>query len=264
MIRQVFVEEFGRSPEEVFRQFDPEPMASASIAQVHRAVLPSGEEVAVKVQHAGLAPRINADLDILHGLAELAEKHSSVLRLYQPVATARQFARVLRRELDFSNERRNLEQFPRNFEFDDTVAFPSVHSDYCTRRILTMERLQGLPVTDLEGLRTSGRDLNEFARRGAVMYLNMIFRDGFYHADPHPGNVMMLAENVVGVLDCGMVGRLDENLKEQMEDLLLAAVEQDPGRLCETVLRSGAAPADCNREELRWDLADLLHDYVGQ
>ena len=264
LIRQVFVEEFGRPPEEVFREFDPEPLASASIAQVHRAVLPTGEEVAVKVQHADLAPWINSDLDILHGLAELAEKHSSVLRLYQPVATARQFARVLRRELDFTNERRNLEQFARNFEFDDTVEFPAVHTDYCTRRILTMERLHGLPVTDLEGLRKSGRDLNEFARRGAIMYLNMIFRDGFYHADPHPGNVMMLEENVVGVLDCGMVGRLDENLKEQVEDLLLAAVEQDPGRLCDTVLRSGAAPPDCNRDELRGDLADLLHDYVGQ
>lgn len=263
-IRQVFLEELGRDPREMFAEFDEKPIASASIAQVHRAVLHTGEEVVVKVQHARIEKVVAKDLDLLLGLAELAEKHSSALRLYQPMATGRQFSRTLRREMDFNHERRNVEQFALNFEYDDTVEFPEVHASYCSKRVLTMEYLRGIPGTDARRMRESGQDLNEFARRGANMYLNMIFRDGFYHADPHPGNLMLLASNVVGVMDCGMVGRLDDRMREEVENMLLAASEKDAQQLSEIVLRLGSTPIDCNRDELRTDIADFLVDYVGQ
>lgn len=263
-IRAVFLNELGRDPHEIFAEFDDTPIASASIAQVHRAVLHTGEEVVVKVQHAHIEKQVAKDLDLMLGLAEIAEKHSSALRLYQPMATARQFSRTLRREMDFNHERRNLEQFATHFEYDDTVTFPEVFPHYCTKRILTMQYLRGIPGTDAQRMRESGQDLNEFARRGANMYLNMIFRDGFYHADPHPGNVMLLAGNVVGVMDCGMVGRLDDQLREEVENMLLAASEKDAQQLSEIVLRLGSTPIECNRDELRTDIGDFLVDFVGQ
>jgi len=262
-VRALVQAELGRPPEEVFLEFEPAAFASASIAQVHRARLATGEAVVVKVQHAGIAERIRRDLDILVGLGELAERHARLLRPYQPAATARQFRRTLLRELDFHGERRNLATFAANFAGDATVHFPAGHPAYSTRRVLTMERLAGVPGTDEEALRAAGTDLGEFARRGALMYLRMIFRDGFYHADPHPGNLMLLPGNVVGVLDCGMIGRLDEGLRGAVEDLLLVAVERDAPGLTDVVLRLGNVPPTCRRDELAADITDFLGDYVG-
>ena len=219
-VRATIETEFGKPLSSLFAQFEEAPMASASIAQAHLARLLSGEQVVVKVQHAGIAAKILPDLDILAGLAELAEKHAPQLQPYQPVAVVRQFRRTLMRELDFTFERRNLEEFAEKFAQDDTVHFPCAYAQFSTRRILTMERLDGILGADSAALAASGTDLNEFARRGANMYLRMIFRDAFYHADPHPGNLMLLPGGVVGVLDCGMVGRLDEELAEGIDEML--------------------------------------------
>jgi ubiquinone biosynthesis protein len=218
----------------------------------------------VKVQHAGIADKIMRDLDILAGLAELAEKHAPHLRPYQPVAVVRQLRRSLLRELDFTSERRNLEEFAENFAEDDTVHFPCVYAEHSTRRVLTMERLDGILGTDPEALAASGIDLDEFARRGAQMYLQMIFRDSFYHADPHPGNLMLLPGGVVGVLDCGMTGRLDEELSENLADILIAVVNRNADDLANIVLRFGSAPPGTSRHELRADLTDFIADYVRQ
>ena len=263
-VRAVFASELGHPPETLFAEFDDVPLASASIAQVHGARLRSGERVVVKVQHSGIEETIQRDLDLLLGLAELAERHSTTLRLYQPVATARQFRRTLLRELDFTHERHNLETFASRFQDDDTVHFPAVFAALCGRRVLTMERLEGVPGTDVAALRQSGQDLNQFARNGATMYLHMIFRDGFYHADPHPGNLMLLEDTVVGVLDCGMVGRLDEELRGEIENLLLAAAHRDARLLTDTVIRLGTVPSECDRNELQADITDLVEDSLGQ
>ncbi len=180
------------------------------------------------------------NLDILAGLAELAEKHAPQIRLYQPAAVIRQFGRTLLRELDFTFERRNLDEFAKHFAQDDTVHFPQAYAECSTRRVLTMERLEGILGTDSAALTASGADLNEFARRGANMYLQMIFRDAFYHADPHPGNLMLLPGGVVGVLDCGMVGRLDEELGEGIEEMLIAVVNHNSVDLGDILLRLGS------------------------
>jgi ubiquinone biosynthesis protein len=263
-VRATIEAEFGKPLSDLFAQFEDAPLASASIAQVHSARLPSGEQVVVKVQHAGIADKIMPDLDILAGLAELAEKHASRIRPYRPVAVVRQFRRTLLHELDFTLERRNLEEFAEHFAEDDTVHFPRVYPQVSTRRVLTMERLDGILGVDSSALAASGADLNEFARRGANMYLQMIFRDGFYHADPHPGNLMLLPGGVVGVLDCGMVGRLDEELKEGLDEMLMAVVTHDSADLGEIVLRLGFAPPATRRDELRADLSDFVAEYVGQ
>ena len=261
--RATLVAELGRPPEELFASFEAEAFASASIAQVHGATLHTGERVVVKIMRADVLQRAEADLEILQALARLAERHAAWLRPYQPVALARQFQRTLRRELDFTYERRHLEEFARRFAADLTVHFPATHPALCSRRVLTMERLDGIAAADLEGLRASGCDLAAFARRGAAMYLEMIFRDSAYHADPHPGNLMLLPGGVVGVLDCGMVGRIDDELRQQVEAMLLAAVEADASELAEIVLRLGDAPPDTDRRALGSELDEFLSDYVG-
>ena len=263
-VRTTIEAEFGKPLSNLFAQFEDTPLASASIAQVHPARLHSGEQVVIKVQHAGIADKIMPDLDILAGLAELAEKHASRIRPYRPVAVVRQFRRTLLRELDFTVERRNLEEFAEHFAKDDTVHFPRAYAQFSTRRVLTMERLDGILGTDSAALAASGADLDEFARRGANMYLQMIFRDAFYHGDPHPGNLMLLPGAVVGVLDCGMIGRLDEELEEDLDQILMAVVSQNWVNLEEIVLRLGSAPPDTPRDELRADLSDFVADYVGQ
>ena len=209
VVRQTVAAELGQPPEEVFQEFEAAAFASASIAQVHRARLPDGRRVIVKVQHAGIEGKVNGDLDLMIGLAELLQKHVPQLRSYQPVAMTRELRRTLLRELDFSSERHNIETFTRNFAEAKTVHFPTVYPQLCSRRVLTMELLDGILVTHYEELHASEVDLNEVALRAADMYLEMIFRDGFYHADPHPGNFILLPGGVVGVLDFGMVGRMD-------------------------------------------------------
>jgi ubiquinone biosynthesis protein len=264
IVRATIAAEFGQPPEKLFAQFEETPMASASIAQAHRARLHTGEAVVVKVQHAAISDKILADLDILAGLAELAENHVAQVRLYQPSAVVRQFHRTLLRELDFTFERRNLDEFAVHFADDPTVHFPRSYPELSTRRVLTMERLDGILGTDSAALAASGADLEEFARYGANMYLQMIFRDAFYHADPHPGNLMLLPGGVVGVLDCGMVGRLDEALAEGVEDMLMAVVNPSSADLAEVLLRVGSAPSATPRDQLRADVNDFLADYTGQ
>jgi ubiquinone biosynthesis protein len=264
IVRATIEAEFGKPVDTLFAQFQESPLASASIAQVHCARLHTGEDVVVKVQHADIADKIMPDLDILAGLAELAEKHSEQVRPYQPSAVVRQFRRTLLRELDFTFERRNLEEFATHFADDPAVHFPCAYPALSTRRALTMERLEGVLGNDSIALAASGADLNEFARRGATMYLQMIFRDAFYHADPHPGNLMLLPAGVVGVLDCGMVGRLDEELAEAIEDMLMEVVNPRSADLAEILLRLGSAPANTPRDQLRADVSDFVSDYTRQ
>ena len=261
--RQILLNDLGSPVESLFAEFEETPLAAASIAQVHGARLHSGERVVVKIRRSGIEGRVNTDLEIVQVLAELLEKHSPALRPYQPVAIVRQFRRTLLRELDFTYEKRNLEEFARHFEAEPQVHIPLVYPELCSHQIVTMERLNGIPGTDIQALQDSGEDLAEFARCGANMYLEMVFRDGFYHADPHPGNLMLLPGSVVGVMDCGQVGRIDDELRDEVEALLLAIVENDSGQVTEQVLRLGAVPSDCPRERLRADLDDFMADYVG-
>jgi ubiquinone biosynthesis protein len=263
-VRATIQADLGKPVDELFSAFDDQAQASASIGQVHRARLQDGATVVVKVQHAGIEEKILQDLDIMEGLADLLHKHVAAMQPYQPVATVREFRRTLLRELDFTSERRHLEQFARNFADDPTVRFPALYAGLCSRRVLTIEYLVGISGEDGEALRGSGVDLDAFARRGADMYMHMVFRDGFYHADPHAGNLMLLPGGVVGVLDCGMIGRIDDRLREDIEDILMAVGLQDTQELTEIAMRLGVAPADLDRDALRAEIATFLAEYAGQ
>ena len=256
--------ELGSSPATLFASFEATPFASASIAQVHRARLHTGEDVVVKVQKDGIESRVEADLSMLADLAALAERHVDDLKAYHPVAVVRQFTKMMRAELDFLRELRNLQQFRRNFAADDTVHFPVPYPELSSRRVLTMERLEGVLVSKIKVLPGPNPEMDEFARRGANMYLEMIFRDSFYHADPHPGNLMLLPNGVMGVLDSGMVQRIDDDLREAIEDLLLAAVHRDPQTVTEAVWDLSTTPPTTDRQRLQSDITELVTDYTGE
>lgn len=260
----VFEQELGCSPDAAFAWFDAAPFASASIAQVHYARLHTGESVVVKIQKSGIEERIEADLSILADLAALAEKHVEESRPYRPVAVVRQLGKMFREELDFVRERRNLEAFRRAFADDATVRFPRPCPELSSRRVLTMERLDGILVSDIDTLRASAADVDGFARAGANMYLEMIFRDSFYHADPHPGNLMLLEGDVVGVVDCGMVQRLDDTLRDDIEDVLLALARGDGESLAAGVWRLGGSPPGAARDQLRADLGEFVAEYASR
>lgn len=263
LVRQTIESELGQPVEELFAEFDETPLASASIGQAHRARLHSGEQVAVKVQHAGIRRRMEVDLDILTGLAQLAE-HLPELRAYRPQATVAEFRRVVRRELDFAREARNLEQFARDFARSPHVRIPRLYPTHSSERVLTMEWLDGVRISDPAVKQLPHVDLGEVARHGAEMYLEMIFHHGFYHGDPHPGNLVVLPNGAIGLLDFGMVARLDETLRENIEDMLLAILSQDAQRLTSLVIRLGAVPAGLDEPALNVDLSEFVGHYANQ
>jgi ubiquinone biosynthesis protein len=256
-------EELGAPLGDVFMEFSESPVASASIGQVHRARLISGELVAVKVQRRDISRRVRVDLDILQGLAQLAERIPE-LAAYRPCASVAEFQRALRRELDFDRERRHMEEFRRSFGGSSLVKIPRPFPELSTDRVLVMEWLEGIPLSSAEATIPCGIDLETAARHGAELYLEMIFRHGFYHADPHPGNLLLLENDRIGLLDYGMVGRIDESLREDIEDFLLAMVEQDSQQLGAVVMRVGATPPGLDEAALGLDLADFVAHYAHQ
>jgi ubiquinone biosynthesis protein len=255
--------ELGQPLDELFIDFEEVPLASASIGQVHRARLKNGDWVVAKVRHAGIEEIIRRDLDILTGLANWAERVPE-LSNYRPRATVAEFQRVLRRELDFGREERNLLQFAHLFAHDPTVQIPRSYPELSTSKVLTMEYLEGVKLSHTEKIHEAGFDLEEIARRGANLYLTMIFTHGFYHADPHPGNILLMPGNVIGLLDFGMVGRIDDALREEVEDLLLAIAERDAARLTQVITRMGEVPRDLDQAALGNDVADFVAHYGSQ
>jgi ubiquinone biosynthesis protein len=263
VVQNTIETELGKPLDELFDDFDTTPLASASIGQAHRARLQSGEEVVVKVQHAGIRRRMEVDLEIVAGLAQLAELIPE-LKPYRPQATVAEFRRVVRRELDFAREARNLQQFARNFSRAAHVRIPQLYPDLSTERVLTMEWLDGPRLSDPAVKHIPDIDLNEVTRHGAEMYLEMIFHHGFYHGDPHPGNLIVLADGTIGLLDFGMVARLDESLREDIEDMLIAIVSQDAQRLTSLVTRLGAVPPGLDESALSVDLSEFVSHYANQ
>jgi ubiquinone biosynthesis protein len=262
-VRATIEAELGQPIDEIFAEFDEVPIGSASIGQVHRAKLISGEPVVVKVQRTGIEHTIRVDLEILAGLAQLAEGMPEFVH-YRPRATVAEFQRMLLRELDYGREERNMQQFAQDFSGSNTVRIPKSYPELSTGRVLTMERLEGVKLSNAQQLQAAGFHLEEIARRGAELYLKMIFGDGFYHADPHPGNLLLMEGNVIGLLDFGMVGRIDGELQEQMEDMFLALTDSDADRLTTLITRLGATPPQLDYAGLTLDVADFTAFYANQ
>ncbi len=251
---------WGAPVEQVFARFDTEAFAAASIAQVHRAQLHDGTAVVVKLRRPDILPKIEADLRILVHLARLLELEVVESRRYHPVQIVGQLKRSLLRELDMVKEARNIDVFARNFQHDDTVHVPRVYWEYCGEMVNVQEELMGVPGQQLARAREQGYDLKLLAQRGADAVLRMILIDGYFHADPHPGNVVFLPGNRVGLLDFGMVGRITDARREQLIDFLEALVHKNEAEML-AVLSLWAGDAEIDEDRLANDISELMFGY---
>ncbi len=250
----------GRSPHEVFAELDEQPKAAASIAQVHRARLLDGTPVAIKVRRPGIRPKIEADLRILAALASAAQGELPELKRFQPVQMVAQFGKSLARELDLAVEARNQERFAHNFANEPDILIPKVYWEFTSPSMNVQELVEGIPGNDLDQVERAGLDRSLLAQRGAAAVLKMILVDGFFHADPHPGNVFYLPGNRLCIIDFGMVGRLSDGRRDQIVDLLSALAQRDNDGMM-SVLLEWTGDARVDEAQLSLDLGDLVFNY---
>lgn len=250
----------GRSPFEIFTELSTEAAAAASIAQVHYARLPSGEPVVLKIRRPGIRPKIEADLRILSHIAALIELEIPESRRYRPSQIVQQFAKSLRRELDLAMEARNIDRFAAHFAADEAIIVPKVYWEWTSEVMNVQERVDGIAGNNLAAAEAAGLDRKELAARGADAVLKMILVDGYFHADPHPGNVFYLPGNRLAMLDFGMVGRLSEARRNQIVDLLAAMSKKDDQALLD-VLLEWVGDATVDEDKLANDVNELVSNY---
>ena len=260
-VRKQVIAELGGEIETYFSSFEVDPLAAASIAQVHRARLTTGEDVVVKVRRPGVVDLVETDIDLLMGLAVLAERHIPGSDIYDPMGLIREFSRTIRREMDFSREGHTIEKFAGNFSGDVTLYFPRVFWATTTMGILTLEYIDGIKVSDLAALEKARLDRRLIARRGADAFLKMVLDHGFFHGDPHPGNVFILQNNTICLLDYGMVGRLDDQLKDYLVDLLLAIIRRDVDEVISLLSSSVDLAEPLSVRPLKRDIAEFIDSY---
>ncbi len=262
-LRPQLREDLGDEPERVFADFDAEPLAAASIAQVHRARLHDGTEVVVKVRRPGITEVIEADLRLLTRLAALAEAELPPLRPYRPQQLVREFSRSLRRELDLASECRNAERIGANMAVLPWIVVPRVYWDWTRERVNVQDHIEGIPGDDLQRLDAEGLDRQELARRGARAVLKMIIEDGIFHADPHPGNVFYLADNRIAFIDFGMVGRLTERRREELLQLLMGLVQRESQAVADVLLDWAGDHHQVNLDQLESEIEAFVDAYHG-
>lgn len=256
--RRVIESELGSAPEKIFSEFSPTPFAAASLSQVHDAKLHSGEKVAVKIQRPDIRKTIQTDLEILSHLSHLASKYIEESRPYDLPGIVQEFKKIILKELDFTLEADNIERFGRHFKDSPSVYGLKVFRPFSTERVLTLEKLEGVKIKDIERLKEQGFDLKLIAKNGAQAVLKQIFEDGFFHADPHPGNLLILPGNVVAFIDFGMVGRLDEKMMFQLADLLAELVQKDVHGMLGALLSMGVIEEWTDEGKLRLSLMNLI------
>lgn len=262
-VREVVEAELGLTLEQAFLRFDEQPIAAASIGQVHRAELPDGSEVVVKVQRPNAPRQIESDLALLYQAARLIKERVRSLDFIDAEALVEEFARFIRQELDYKLEARHAETFGRNFAGSELVVVPKVYREYCGARLLTLEYLDGVQLVDLDHETTSLEERRELAYRVTETWMEMIFRHGFFHGDPHPANVLVLDGGRIGLVDFGLVGKLtDEDLSRVTRLFIDAATENVdaiPRRLAELGVRYPKERED----EFRTELRELFYRYYG-
>jgi ubiquinone biosynthesis protein len=263
-IRDEIESEFGQSIDELFAWFDNEPLAAASIGQAHVARLHSGEEVVVKIQKPGIAAQIDTDLRLLADFAGTAATHSKLAREYDFPAIVQEFAFALRGELDYQQEGRNADAFRAQFADTPDVVVPTIYWSHSSSRVLTMQRMHGVQIDDLAALEKMGVDRVDLAQRGAWMLMREMLEHGFYHADPHPGNLLVLESGAIGMLDFGMVGRISDTLKLDLVDLVAAILSNNANQVVNALESLGIAGIGQHRDALVRDLDRLMQQFLGR
>lgn len=262
LMKPIIEGEFNSPLPELYRDFDTTPLASASIGQVYRARLKDGRQVAVKVQRPGLDRLVAVDLGIMFHLAGMLERHVTEFAFIRPVMIVEEFARTIVKELDYTVEATHLERFARNFHNDPTVHIPRVHRPLTTRRVLTMEYIDGIKASDIASLDAAGMDRKLITRRGAELLLKQTFDHGFFHADPHPGNIFILPQHVIALLDFGQVGAVDQQSKEDFVDLIDSVVHQNPFKATRQLLKITRWEQKPELRRLEKDVAEFIGKHL--
>jgi ubiquinone biosynthesis protein len=261
-VEKIFAAELGAHPTDLFESFEETPFASASIGQVHKATIKNGDRVAVKVQRPGIQKIIEVDLEIMLHLATLAERHIEEMSVFRPVKIVEEFARTLEKEIDYTIEATNMERIARQFLDTPHVYIPKVFRETSTLRILTTEFIDGIKVSDIDRLEDAGLDRKLITARGADISLAQIFETGFFHADPHPGNIFVLPGNVICLLDFGMVGVVDRNTREDFVELVDSIVHQDEIYTSQILLKLADRDEEPDMRQLQRDVADFLGQHL--
>ncbi|MDL2328536.1 AarF/ABC1/UbiB kinase family protein [Desulfosarcina sp. OttesenSCG-928-A07] len=260
-VRRIIYQETGQAIDDLFAKMDSKPLASASIGQVHRAWLTDGEAVAVKIQRPGIRNIIEVDLEIMLHLATLAERHIEEIAFHRPVKIVEEFARTIEKELNYTLEASSMERVARAFLYDPTVYIPKVYADITTHRVLTTEFIDGIKVSLVDELDAAGYDRKRITRRGADILLVQMFEHGFFHADPHPGNLFVLPDNVICLLDFGMMGTVDRHTRELFVDLVDAVVGQDAARAARMLTKLMLWDEEPDFRLLTKDVSDFMGEH---
>ena len=270
-VQQIYQEEFGSDPADIFEYFDSHPLAAASIGQVHQARLLHGQvsggkqknrNVVVKVQRPDIEKLIAVDLEILAHIARLMEEHLEEVQGHRPSAIVHEFARSLSREIDFTIELSNIQRFARQFENNTEIHVPEVYPSLSTERILVLERIEGIKASDVDTLKHQGYNLPLVAERGANLVMEQIFVHGFFHSDPHPGNIFILPENVTCFIDFGQMGRLSLKDREDFADLVLSLVSGNETKVAADVLKVTIQLGELDQDELALDVGEFMDRYL--
>lgn len=262
-IRQVIADELGAPPETRFKWVDPQPLAAASLGQVHAATLHDGQQVVLKVQRPNIIPTIEVDLTILKDLAHYAQQHTPLGKYYNLEDIADDFAETLHQELNYLREGHNADRFRRNFAHETGIYIPEVHWEHTTRRVLVLECIMGIKIDDIAAIKAAGHDGHQLATYAARMSVKEILEDGFFHADPHPGNLLVMENGAIGAMDFGMVGYLSDEDRVNLIRLYAVAVQLDAEGVVEQLIHIGAAPNDVDRRLLAREIQMLLRRYTG-
>jgi len=260
-VKEQIQKELGKSVEELFAIFEEKPLAAASIAQVHRAKLHDGREVVVKIQRPDLEELIRIDLELLGYIARLLVKYISESRLYDPVGQVEEVKKTILKELNFETEMRHTQRFIENFADSEDVFVPAVVSELSSKRVLTIEMSHGKKMTDIYGEEPSFK--KEIARKLINSYLQQVFKDGFFHADPHPGNIFILEDERLCFHDFGMMGYLSSDTRENMADWLLAILDKDADAVADIYLRIGFVGEGFNRQMFKKDVGNFIEEYYN-
>ena len=261
-VREIVEQELGAPLDVLFRHFDEKPLAAASIGQVHRARLVTDEEVIVKVQRPGIRKTIEVDLEILFHLATLMEKNIEEAEIYRPTRVVDEFARSIEKEINYKIEAQHAERFARQFTGNEAIYVPRIFHQTTTSRILTMEYVDGIKASDLDLLEGAGLDRKLIAARGADVTFEQIFKQGFFHADPHPGNICILPGNVICYLDFGMMGYIDKRSMETFADIIIGYVRRDEAAIADAVMRIVEWDDPPDRRALEGDIASFVDLYL--
>lgn len=252
--REILTKAWGQDPDEILAEFEPEALAAASIAQVHAGKLHSGEAIVVKVLRPGMKEIIQRDLDLLYGMAELALKHWEEGKRVRPVEVVQEYEKTVLDELDLMREAANASQLKRNFEGSDLLHVPAVYFDYCRRNVMVMERIFGVPISDMKTLRAANTNIKKLAENGVEIFFTQVFRHNFFHADMHPGNIFVKIDNPdepqYAAVDFGIVGTLNPIDQSYLAGNFLAFFDRDYLRVAQLHIDSGWVPADTRVDEL--------------